>query len=236
MERERGSFVQLHRLRAVETCTARNPNVWSHLLQLKHLIRKFRRLGAPGRVKSIPPALHLRPSFVPLLPLPFLPVSITKGDRVAPRPFSLLFFVTLLFDHRPPPHRCWLPANSILPRTLLPSPKETLKNFSNSFQPLLERLILKFREERFVDRRYSPIARAHIQNMFVRCFCSFAHPPSRRYTVFINFVQRLPVSINFCTVHTDHACLVHQFNYVLYNHSSRGYGESHKRSQRFTNR
>lgn len=185
---------------------------------MKHLIRKFRRLGAPSRVKSIPPALHLRPSFVPLP----LPVSITerRSDRA---------FLSLLFSSRCysiiDPIDADLPVNSaLLPRTRFaffsPLRKKRFQIHSN-FE-----LILKFREQKDSYTRYSPIAYSkHVCPSFSSFFPCFAHPVEPRRVHQFRAKFRLPVSINFCTAITVHS-LVHQFNHALYNHSSRGISQT----------
>lgn len=136
------------RLRAVETCTTRNPNVWSHLLQLKHLIRKFRRLG---RVKSIPPALHLR------LP-PRLNYETRSGCTTTFLSFVLRHVVIRSSTSTP---------SMLITRQFPPiafsaffSPKEL--GFQVHSKPNFERLILKFREDRFVHAMFSNCSTANI--------------------------------------------------------------------------
>lgn len=152
------------RLRAVETCTTRNPNVWSHLLQLKHLIRKFRRLG---RVKSIPPALHLRPP-------PRLNYETRSGCTTTFLSFVLRHVVI----------RSSTPTPSMLITRQFPpiafsaffSPKEL--GFQVHPKPNFERLILKFREDRFVHAMFSNCSTAcskHVCPSLRSFFLCFAH-------------------------------------------------------------
>lgn len=78
------------------------------------------------------------------------------------------------------------------------SPKEL--GFQVHSKPNFERLILKFREDRFVHAMFSNCSTAcskHFVQVSAPSF--YALRISSNLTVFINFVQRLPVSINFCT-------------------------------------
>lgn len=154
------------RLRAVETCTTRNPNVWSHLLQLKHLIRKFRRLG---RVKSIPPALHLRPPSR-------LNYETRSGCTTTFLSFVLRHVVirsststpSMLITRQFPP---------IASHTSLHSSPQK-KRFQVHSKPNFERLILKFREDRFVHAMFSNCSTAcskHVCPSLRSFFLCFAH-------------------------------------------------------------